>query len=165
MFYREIKGFWFKKTLNFKLKWFFDIVERQYSVWGHFSVERVCCLLLAYHLHVVCGSTEVCSVLPWWHLHNCNQPSLLCFKIHICIPNTANLPTLISNTVTIYCSSSDKDEIFIMWTDEGVGCRLLHCSLGHSLPPVGDCIMYVSVSMTRADRCLQRDCHWALMMA
>lgn len=41
-----------------------------------------------------------------------------------------------------------------MRTDEGVGCRLLRRSLGHLLP-LWATIMYVSVSMTRADTCLQ----------
>lgn len=86
--------------------------------------------------------------------------SLVCCLKYICIPNAANFPTLISNPVTIYCSSSDNDEVFIMCTDEGVGCRLLHHS-GTLVTPVGD-IMYVSVSMTRADTCLQRDRHRAL---
>lgn len=121
------------------------------------SVIGVC------HLHVVCGTSEVPSLLPWWRLHNCNQPSLLCLK-YICIPNAANLPTLISNPVTIYSSSSSNDEIFIMCTDEGVGCRPLRHSSGTFVTPVGD-IMYVSVSMTRADTCLQLDRHRALMAA
>lgn len=121
------------------------------------SGTDVCCLFVGNSAHyaiIQCiiftlspsGSSKVCSLLPLWHLHNSKQPGLLCLK-YICIRNAANLPTLIFNPVTVYFSSRS-----FSCTDEGVGCRLPHHSLGHLLPPVGD-IMYVSVSMTRADTC------------
>ena len=57
-----------------------------------------------------------------------------CVSKYICIPNAANMPTLVSNPVSIYFFSSDYDEIFIMRTDSGVGGEAAHRSLGHLLP-------------------------------